>query len=597
MKQFARQYLPFILIMGIFVACNNSSKQALPQLDLRVENFGLYDQHGNFHNLYYYSDASAIVLFVHGNGCPIVRNVMPALREVRDSYADKGVQFFMLNANLQDNRESIIHEASDFGIDFPIMVDDAQLVAEALDIHRTAEAIVIDPKQWKIVYRGPVDDRLNYETQKKEAKNKYLADALDNYLSGQPIAEAVVRSPGCLVALPVQESKEHENLTYVSDIAPILKANCRSCHQKGGIAPWAMDSYEMVRGWAPMMREVVRTRRMPPWQADPHYGEFSNDLSLTVEERQKIVHWAENGAPRGEGEDLLKNNPSTADAWGLGEPDLIIELDPQKIPATGVLDYRYFPIKPDLKEGKWVKAVEVKPGNYAALHHVLVSATYPDGFEAPMQRKNRWFDGLFATYAPGTEPDLFPEGSGRYLPVGTELLFQVHYTTTGKEEIDATKLGIYFSDEEPEKEFLIVGPANWKFEIPPEAKAHDVYATQVFDEEVTLYGLSPHMHFRGKSMKYTANYPDGSSEVLINVPNYNFNWQRYYKLQEPKALPAGTEIAVHAVFDNSSQNQYNPDPSSPVYFGEQSFEEMMIGYMAFVRGVKKEKEQLAITSR
>jgi peroxiredoxin len=580
-------YFPFLLLFSFLIFSCGPTTEENPPVDIVVDDFGLHDHNGDFHQLYYHSDANAIVLYTQGNACPIVRNAVRDLAEVQEKFASQDVRFFLLNAHLQDNRVSIKQEAEDFDFPFPVLVDESQLVAEALGITRTAEAIVIDPKSWKIVFRGPVNDRVHYESQKEKAANEYLKDALTDFLTGKPIAEKYVSSPGCLVMYA--EPKESVNApTFVHDVAPILQKRCINCHRAGGIAPWAMVSYEMVRGWSPMIREVVRTRRMPPWQADPHIGQFSNDLSLTSEEMRTIVHWVENGAIRGAGDDPLLGMDMIPETWALGQPDWVVTLDTQRIQATGVVDYRYIEKEVSFQEDRWVKAVEILPGNRQVLHHTLVSVTYPDGVDAPMDRANRWLDGLFATYAPGTEPEVFPEGSGRFLPAGSKLVFQMHYTPTGKAETDQTRLGIFFADQPAEKEFLIKGPANGRFAIPPGAKAHPVQASWQFEEEVTLYGMLPHMHFRGKSMRYTAQYPNGEAEVLMSVPNYNFNWQRYYLLTEPKVLPPGTTILCEATFDNSVQNRFNPDPTATVYWGDQSFEEMMIGYISYVKGRNRE---------
>lgn len=588
MNRFAAFFHGLFLATGMFLlvpGCGGTAhREPLPDSSMRVDNFGLFDHEGSFHRLHYYTHAKAVVMYIHGNGCPIVRNGLSTLNSLRDKYEAQGVKFFMLNANLQDHRASIREEAEAYGIDMPILIDESQLVAEALDVTRTAEALVIDPATWTIQYRGPVDDRLGYEAQRKEAKAHYLADALDAVLDGRPIAEAVIRSPGCLVALPNKEATQKATLTYTEDIAPILKARCQQCHQPGGIAPWAMTGYDIVRGWSPMIREVVRTRRMPPWQADPHVGNFQNDLSITVEEMQKIVHWVEAGAPKGSGEDPLKDLPEAPASWTLGEPDIEIELAQQQIPATGVLDYRYQEVPLELDEGKWVKAVEVLPGNRASLHHALVSVTYPQGYEPPVKSRNRWLDGIFSAYAPGAEPEVFPEGTGRFLPKGSKLLFQLHYTTTGKEEVDQTRFGIYFDERTPDREYFVLGPFNTNIAIQPGVSDYTAYSEQEFPEKVTLYGMFPHMHFRGKSMKYEAIFPDGKRQTLLNVPYYNFNWQRNYLLEEPVVLPGGSKIVVEAVFDNSSQNPFNPDPSATVHWGDQSFDEMLIGYMSLVKG-------------
>lgn len=583
--KFLLSVLPILL--GLFLAScgeEEESAQALVTADMRVDNFALIDQNGDFHNLYYYSDAPAIVLFIQGNACPIVRNALTDLKAVRDQFKEEGVVFFMLNSNLQDNREKIQEEAKAYDIDFPILIDQTQLVGEGLDLHRTAEAIVINTDTWQMAYRGPINDRIGYESQRQEAKDNYLADAIQAVLKGEEISDAVVKGKGCLIKFAKNDKELHAQISYSETIAPLLKENCTQCHIKGGIAPWAMDSYETVFGWSRMMREVLRSKRMPPWQADPHYGSFANDISLTTAEIQTLVHWIEAGAPRGEGEDPLLAVKQEPAKWELGEPDILVQLDPEEVPASGVLDYRYQTVALELDKTVWANGIQVIPGNRAVLHHLLVSINYPEGFQPPMDQRDRWLDGLFASWAPGTEVEQFPEGTGRILPKGSKLLFQLHYTTNGKEEVDASKIGIYTQDTKPQKEYLIVGPFNPQLKIPPHEKAYQSFAKEVFDQEFTLYGMAPHMHFRGKSMKFVATYPDGAKEVLLNVPNYNFNWQRYYLLEEPKVLPAGTAITCEAYFDNSAQNTFNPHPDQEVYWGEQSFDEMHIGYMSFHYG-------------
>lgn len=578
------KFLSGLLLLAFLFSSCKTEEQIPITTDIPVDNFGLIDQNGTFHNLYYYSDAPAIVLYTQGNACPIVRNAITDLKSVRTQFDKEGVIFLMLNSNLQDNRESIAVEAKEFDIDFPILVDETQLVGEGLGIHRTAEAIVINTKNWEIAYRGPINDRIGYESQKNEAANNYLANAINAVIKGEEIAQSVIKGKGCLVKFANNDKEQHAEISYTKVIAPLLIENCTQCHVKGGIAPWAMDSYEMVFGWSTMMREVLRSKRMPPWQADPHYGSFANDLSLTTAEIQTLVHWIEAGAKRDEGEDPLLAVNQNPPKWELGEPDIKVQLNKEVIPPTGVLDYRYQTIEIDLKENVWANALQVIPGNTEVLHHVLVSIEYPEGFEPPMSQRDRWLDGLFASWAPGLEVEKFPTGTGRILPKGSKLLFQLHYTTNGKEQEDATQLGIYTQNTPPEKEYLIIGPFNPELKIPPHNNNYQVLAKEVFEEEFTLYAMAPHMHFRGKSMKFIATLPDGSEEVLLNVPNYNFNWQRYYLLEEPRILPAGTAITCEAYYDNSAQNTFNPYPEKTVYWGDQSFDEMMIGYMSFHYG-------------
>ena len=299
----------------------------------RVDDFALLDQTGAYHRLHYHADAPAIVLFVQGNGCPIARNALPALRAVRDSFSARGVVFWMLNANLQDDRAAVAAEATAFDIDFPILIDDTQLVAEALGVTRTAEAIVVDPATWRVVYRGPVDDRMSYETQ-RPARAHYLRDALAAHLGGKPVATPRRDAPGCIVHLPGPAADRA--ISYSEDIAPLLEERCRACHRQGGVAPWSMSDYRTVLGWSPMMREMVRTRRMPPWHADPAGPRMANDLSLTAAEKRTLVHWIESGAPRGDGPDPLADRPTRPPArWSLGTPDVLLTAPRQELPQRG----------------------------------------------------------------------------------------------------------------------------------------------------------------------------------------------------------------------------------------------------------------------
>ncbi|MEZ5557622.1 MAG: redoxin family protein [Pseudomonadales bacterium] len=255
-----------------------------------VENFRLLDQNGESHQLYYYSDAKALVFMVQGNGCPIVRNALPRFKELRDQYSAQGVQFMMINSNLQDNRASIAAEASEFDFGMPVLLDETQVIGESLGLIRTGEVFVVDPKGWKVVYQGAVDDRLTYEKQKAAASEHYLKDAIDEVLAGQPVKVASTDALGCLINFPERgKDAQHAQISYADTIAPMLIDNCVSCHRPGGIGPWAMTDYNMVRGFSLMMREVLRTQRMPPWHADPAYGHFSNDRSLTAQEYTTLV--------------------------------------------------------------------------------------------------------------------------------------------------------------------------------------------------------------------------------------------------------------------------------------------------------------------
>ena len=286
-----------LVVLGLMFSINSNAE--------RIDNFVLLDHNGDAQNLYYHQDASAIVIMIQGNGCPIVRNAIGDYKKVRDEFESQGAKFIMLNSNLQDTRSAIAAEAKKYSIDIPILHDETQLIGEALDLVRTAEVLVINPKTWNIEYRGPINDRQVYERQKQEASAHYASDAIRDVIAGNTVAVASRDAIGCLINF-AEKNGAHDQISYTDTIAPLLQEKCVVCHTEGGIGPWAMSSYELVRGFAPMMREVIRTKRMPPWHADPHVGVWKNDKSLSVEQTQTLVHWIEAGAPRGEGEDPLK---------------------------------------------------------------------------------------------------------------------------------------------------------------------------------------------------------------------------------------------------------------------------------------------------
>ena len=543
-----------------------------------VDNFTLLDHRGKAHELHYHSDAEAVVLVVQGNGCPVVRNALPDLREVRERYAGAGVVFLMINSNLQDTRESVRAEAEEWGIDLPILIDETQLVGEGLRLTRTAEALVIDPDGWQLVYRGPINDRLSYERQLAEAKTHYLADAIDALRAGTEPQVAQQDAIGCLINFPERDNPAHEQISYVETIVPILEQNCVSCHRPEGIGPWAMTSYEMVRGFAPMMREVLRTKRMPPWHADPHVGEWRDDAGISNEERTTLVHWIEAGAPRGKGEDPLPGIAvAPASDWPLGEPDLVIELPPYEVPASGVVDYQFPTVANPLDRDVWVRAMDVLPGSTEVVHHVLVGLVDGDS-----NRRGGVFDDYLGGYAPGVRPVELPEGTGMLLPKDDHFLAQVHYTPYGKAVTDVTRIGLYLREEKPDTFFRQGVVMNPTIAIPPNAKRHEQRAYQEFPADALLYDVLPHSHYRGRSSTFTLIYPDGREELLLSVPNYDFNWQRGYAFVEPKPVPAGSRLVHTTVYDNSAQNLGNPDPSKLVRWGLQSRDEMLYGAFSFV---------------
>jgi mono/diheme cytochrome c family protein/peroxiredoxin len=545
----------------------------------RVDNFRLLDQNGASHELYYLSDAKAVVIMVHGNGCPIVRNALPVLHEIRDRYRAQGVEFLLVNSNLQDDRDAIAKEAAEFGIDFPILMDDTQLIGESLGVTRTADVFVIDPRNWKLVYRGAVDDRLAYGTQRPAARNHYLTDALDATLQTRPVTVAQTEALGCLVNLPERDRRDaHATISYPERIAPLLADRCVSCHREGGVGPWAMTGYDKVRGFAPMIREVIRTKRMPPWHADPHYGKFVGERSITNQDAKALVHWIEAGAPRGTGPDPLAALDKSWSEWTLGKPDLIVEVPAYQVPATGVVSYQYPYAANPMGRDVWIRAIEILPGDRSVVHHVLAGIDDPGNGE---RRAVRGQIGELGGYAPGKNAVPYPADTGILLRKEANFRFQMHYTPNGKATTDVTRVGYYFYDKPPKHSLEMAMILNTALSIPANTKSYSESLEHVFDLDVMLYSLLPHAHLRGRAARFTAHYPDGREEILLSVPKYDFKWQPLYALDPPKLIPAGTRIRLDMSWDNSAQNPANPDPSQVVRWGEQTWEEMNVGWFRF----------------
>ena len=545
---------------------------------MRVDNFVLLDHKGDAHDLYYHKNASAIVIMVQGNGCPIVRNALTDYKALRDQFATNGTQFFMLNSNLQDRRETIAAEAEKYGIDMPILHDETQLIGESLDLIRTGEILVIDPKTWEIAYRGPINDRQVYERQKNKASEHFAADAINAVLAGTPVAEAKRDAIGCLINF-AQKNKAHEQISYSETIAPMLQEKCVVCHTEGGLGPWAMSDYNMVRGFSPMIREVVRTKRMPPWHADPHIGVFQDDKSLSVEEKQTLVHWIEAGAPRGEGPDPLADVQIAHVEWPLGEPDLILDLPKYKIPASGVVEYKFPRLENPLDVGVWVRAATVLPGDREVVHHILAGSI--DAGTSKQKRDSGVFDNYLIGYAPGNESNIFPEETGVYIAPGGEFTFQLHYTPVGRESVDRSKIGLYFHKEKPQNFYRQDVVINPMINIPANTARHQEVSYYEFDRPAEIHDLVPHSHYRGVASKFEIVHADGRKETILSVPNYDFNWQRTYEFVEPKRVEAGARLVHTTWYDNSANNPGNPDPNKNVPWGLQSWDEMLYGAFSY----------------
>jgi hypothetical protein len=402
--------------------------------------------------------------------------------------------------------------------------------------------------------------------------------------------------------------------TFYKDILPILQDHCQSCHRTGEVAPMPLETYEQARAWAPAIAHAVQMKMMPPWFADPRYGHFANDTSLTAQQIDAIVAWAAAGAPVG---DPLEGPPQPKRRyppriWNIPPPDLIVKMPkPVKIPAEGEVEYTYEIVPTHFAEDRWVQMSEFRPGSPAHVHHAVVYIRPPDSqwlrhapvgepFTAstltdPDERRqaHETTSDLLLVYAPGSSPDEWPDGMAKFIPAGSDLVFQMHYTTNGTADEDLTSIGLVFSKAPPKQRVITLQLNNHALIIPPETDNFRVEVQGTLPNDATLLSLFPHMHLRGKRFEYDIVHDDGSVEILLRV-NYHFHWQLSYKLAEPRPLKAGTKLRAIAWYDNSKNNPHNPDPEKTVTWGDQTSEEMMVGFFDVAVPAELDKEKFFV---
>jgi mono/diheme cytochrome c family protein len=381
------------------------------------------------------------------------------------------------------------------------------------------------------------------------------------------------------IGRPAQAADAKAAPTFAKDVAPILYKSCVECHRPTMFAPMALVTYDDARPWARSIKQRVSARTMPPWGADSPHGLFKNDPRLTDEEVATIVAWVDAGAPRGDDKDLPAL-PRMAEGWTIGKPDAVFTMEEEfTIPATGAVPYKYFRVPTGLTEDKWIQAIEIKPGARSQVHHVI-AFTQPAG--EPLKPGGELGPTNIGGVTPNKPGITFEPGVARLLRGNQDIVMQIHYTTNGKEAKDRTTVGIIYATQPPTK--LAAGGfvLNPRFVIPAYDGNAEVRATTALARDTTVLTYTPHMHVRGKDMTYIAHYPDGTDETLLSVPHYDFNWQITYQLATPKVLPKGTKVEVIAHYDNSANNKFNPDPSKDVRWGDQTWEEMMIGFFSTV---------------
>jgi hypothetical protein len=379
--------------------------------------------------------------------------------------------------------------------------------------------------------------------------------------------------------------------TFNRDVAPILQQNCQGCHRAGEAGPMPLLTYRQTRPYAAAIKEAVALRKMPPWFADPHYGTFSNDRSLPQRDIDTLVGWANAGAPEGDPKDLPAPK-QFLDGWNIPQPDVVLEMPSAfNVPATGTIEYQYILIPLNFKEDTWVQMAEVRPGDRSVMHHVIAYVRPPGskwlaGIEPGLPfvltdraKETKKRDASFLVgYAPGMPANILPDGRAKLIRAGSDIIFEMHYTTNGKATTDRSKIGLRFAKAPVREQVVTLFAFNSEFAIPPGDSNYRVESEFEFGADAKLVNLLPHMHLRGKDFEYKAIYPTGESQILLNVPHYSFSWQSVYNPVDDIVMPKGTRIHCTAHFDNSANNPYNPDPTKEIKWGEQSWDEMMIGF-------------------
>lgn len=514
--------------------------------------------------------------------CPVSKRYLPELARQSAAAASQGVSFLFVNLEVGLDPESdaqaaqILQEA---GLTGAIVSDDSGRLRATLGSRTTTEVYVIDAAR-TLVYRGAVDDRYGVGWSREVAQSEYLKDAVAALLSGQHVKIAATEAPGCELESP-QVSPVEVPVTYHSRISRLLQQNCVNCHRSGGMAPFPLETLAQVSAKAGMIRRMVEEDLMPPWFAKPvpagHVTPWGNERSLAAADKADLLTWLANGRP--EGDPAEAPLPlSWPDEWELGPPDAIYQIpQPITVKAEGTMPYQNVVIDTGLTEDRWVQAWEVLPTARAVVHHVLIWARDPANLN-PAEEQGM---GFLAAYVPGSNRLAYPEGLAKKIPRGAQLRFQIHYTPNGVETQDQVRLGLHFADQPPRHTVEVATIAQPRLSIPPGASSHPEMASVPVPVEVRLLRLMPHMHLRGQAFRYEVALPNGDVRTLLEVPRYDFNWQLTYDFAEPLSLPAGSRLRAIGWFDNSAANPHNPDPTRTVRWGEQTYEEMMIGYAEY----------------
>jgi thiol-disulfide isomerase/thioredoxin len=582
------RFLAFALLLAL--AAPAAAGPAAAPVGGKVPNVGtLRDVRGNRRALRSFGDRAVVVAFV-GTDCPLSNLYLPALVELEKRYRPRHVQFLAVYPNESEDLDQVAAHASDRDVPYPVLKDCGQRLADALGVRRVPAVALLDG-DGVLRYRGRVDDRYGPGYRRDQATRDDLAQALDEVLAGKPVSVAETEADGCLLDRGGR-APARADVTFSKHVAPILQKRCQKCHRPDTAAPFSLLTYEDATKHARTIREVTTEHRMPPWHADRRYGHFANDRGMKPDEIATVAAWVDAGMPRGDDKDL----PPPVDwpkGWLLGQPDLVLSMPEEfPVPAQGSLPYKYWVVDPGFKEDRWVQVAEARPGAAGAVHHV-VAYILPPGQQQPYGRDGSL--SVLVGWAPGDLGLVCPPDTALRIPRGSRLRFELHYTPNGTAARDRSSVGITFAKKPPKYELFTNAFANESILVPPRAEHYRAEATLRLRADARVLSCTPHMHWRGKDYRYEIVYPDGKRETLLSVPRWDFSWQSVYDFQEPIRLPRGARLHAVAHWDNSRNNPYNPDPDKPVRFGLQTWDEMMVGWVAYV--YERPEEAAALTKQ
>ena len=568
----AFRFLVLICALLAFPLPSNAQSDAL--------SFHLDDLDGNSISLEMNPNSHLTVVCFIGTECPLAKLYSSRLDKLAKKFTS--VDFIAVSSNQQDSVADLKGFRERFEVSIPIVKDADNVVADQFGAERTPEVFLVN-ENLKILYRGRIDDQYQPGIAKVKPTRDDLMLAISERLSNNQISVPQTTVDGCLIGR-IKTKEKNSTVNFSNQISRILQNHCMECHRQGELAPMELSSFDEVVGWSDMILEVIDDQRMPPWHADPAHGEFTNERRMTSAEKQMLRDWVAAGTPEGNPEDLpTAKDYGIESEWRLPrQPDMIVDMSETalEIPALGVMDYHYFVADPGFEKDTWVTAAEIIPGDRGVVHHSICFIRPPDG--ADMRTA-----GWLAAFVPGQKPPTYDPRQGRLIPAGSKLVFQQHYTTNGQATEDVTRIGLVFGNEELiERQLLTIIAMDQDFVINAGEPSTAVPGEfKKLPKSGKLLGISPHMHFRGKSFALNATFSQANlierDPILLSVPNYDFNWQHIYEFKNPISLQDIESLNFTATFDNSSENPANPNPTKQVMWGDQTDEEMAVAF-AFV---------------